>query len=484
MRTALVLLAWWLAGLGSGLGSTYAPDQAPARPPIQDLTPALSRALASFDEVWQTINDTYYDPKFGGLDWKAVRAELRPQAEAAKSPDDVRKVIREMLGRLKQSHFLLMSAASEEDTLPGPASVAVELRVALPDIVITHVTPKSPADRARLRPGDVLLAIDSHQSSEWMKAGPADAPSSRARLYDVWRRAFRALHGAPGSTAVVRVRGRDGVRDVSVTRSDEPGQTVAFGNLPPLQVRVESSELSTPKKRRVGLVAFNLWMPVVDVRFAQAVDAFRKADGLILDLRGNPGGLAGMMVGIAGQLIAEPKLLGKTQTRESELVFNVNPRLSTPDGRRVTPFAGPVAILVDELSASATECFTGALQSLGRVRVFGRQTLGQALPAMTRRLPTGDVLMYALGDFVTSTGRRLEGEGVIPDEIVPLSIAGLAAGRDATVDAALAWMDRAPLALRPPLLLSSSDLHASNSIRVRSASDPGTNAPENVSRLR
>jgi C-terminal processing protease CtpA/Prc len=139
---------------------------------------------------------------------------------------------------------------------------------------------------------------------------------------------------------------------------------------------------------------------------------------------------------------------------------------------------------VDELSASATECFTGALQSLGRVRVFGRQTLGQALPAMTRRLPTGDVLMYALGDFVTSTGRRLEGEGVIPDEVVPLSIDGLAAGRDATVDAALAWMDRAPLALRPSLLLSSSDLHASNSIRVRSASDPGTNAPENVSRLR
>ncbi len=57
---------------------------------------------------------------------------------------------------------------------------------------------------------------------------------------------------------------------------------------------------------------------------------------------------------------------------------------------------------------------------------------------------------------------------MIPDEIVPLSIAGLSAGRDATLDAALAWMDKAPLALRPPLLLSSSDLHVRNSIRVRS----------------
>jgi carboxyl-terminal processing protease len=475
-----------LAGvLGSGLGLTSAQGPPRARPSIQGLTPASNPALASFDDVWQTINDTYYDRSFGGLDWKAVREELRPRAEAATSAEDVRKVIREMLGRLKQSHFQLMSSASVEDTLPGPAVVAVELRVALPDIVITHVTEKSPAERAGLRAGDLLVAIDRQQASDWVRAGASEAPNSRVRLFEVWRRAFRALHGAPGSTAIVRVRGRDGrERDVSVSRSDEPGQTVAFGNLPPLQVRVESSELSTPKKRRIGFIGFNLWMAAVDARFAQAVDTFRNADGLIIDLRGNPGGLAGMMVGIAGQLIDEPKLLGRTQTRETELTFTVNPRRSMPDGRRVTPFAGPVAILVDELSASATECFTGALQSLGRVRVFGRQTLGQALPAVTRRLPTGDVLMYALGDFVTSTGRRLEGDGVIPDQIVPLSIAGLAAGRDATVEAALAWMDQAPLALQPSLLLSSSDLHASNSNRVRSASDPGANAPENVSRLR
>ena len=68
--------------------------------------------------------------------------------------------------------------------------------------------------------------------------------------------------------------------------------------------------------------------------------------------------------------------------------------------------------------------FAGALQSLGRARVFGRQTMGQALPALTKTLPNGDVLLYAVGDFVTSTGRRLEGAGVMPDEQLPLSIAG------------------------------------------------------------
>jgi len=101
-----------------------------------------------------------------------------------------------------------------------------------------------------------------------------------------------------------------------------------------------------------------------------------------------------------------------------------------------------VAVLVDELTASASECFAGGLQSLGRARIFGRTTMGQALPAATHRLPNGDVLMHVLGDFVTPDGTRLEGRGVIPDEIVPLSLDGLRSGTDAVLDAALAWIDR------------------------------------------
>ena len=129
-------------------------------------------------------------------------------------------------------------------------------------------------------------------------------------------------------------------------------------------------------------------------------------------------------------------------TRQGTLSFHPNPRLSTPDGRRVAPFGGPVALLVDELTASTSECFAGGLQGLGRARVFGRQTMGQALPALTKRLPNGDVLMYAVGDFVTGAGRSLEGQGVVPDEIVLLSRSALAAGQDADLMAALRWVDR------------------------------------------
>jgi carboxyl-terminal processing protease len=202
-------------------------------------------------------------------------------------------------------------------------------------------------------------------------------------------------------------------------------------------VRTSVREMTSPRGRRVGFIGFNVWMTAIDAPVAAGIDRFRDAQGLVIDLRGNPGGLAVMMSGVAGHLVAEPVLLGRMQTRDGELAFRANPRLATPDGRRVPPYTGKVAILVDELTGSTSECFAGALQDLGRARVFGRRTMGEALPALTKRLASGDVLMYVIGNFVTATGRSLEGEGVVPDEDAP----GPSAGRDGVLDAALRWLD-------------------------------------------
>ena len=97
-------------------------------------------------------------------------------------------------------------------------------------------------------------------------------------------------------------------------------------------------------------------------------------------------------------------------------------------GERVAPFAGPVAIIVDSMSGSASECFTGGMQSIKRARVFGQTSMGQALPALFNKLPNGDILIHAYGDFVAADGTRLEGRGVMPDEVTPLSREALARG--------------------------------------------------------
>ena len=103
--------------------------------------------------------------------------------------------------------------------------------------------------------------------------------------------------------------------------------------------------------------------------------------------------------------------------------------------------AGRVAILVDGMTGSASECFSGGMQSIGRARVFGQTSMGQALPALFDRLPNGDVLIHAWGDFVTGTGVRIEGRGVMPDETRRPDARG-AAGRTRRGTRAGARVDR------------------------------------------
>ena len=433
LKAALALILAASLGADLGAGQTW-----------------RTQALTSFDEVWQTVHDTFYDPTFGGLDWDAVKDELRPKIQAADSAETVRQIIRDMLGRLHQSHFVLLSSESIADTLPGDAIVPIEIRVAAGDVVITRVVPGSSADHAGLHPGDVVTSIGDDLVSAWHYSGPGNDERARnevrAHSLDLYRKVFRALHGDTGSRVVLQVlTPTDERRTVTVTRAAEAGQVVKLGNLPPLHVTVDTREVTSPRGQHVGYIGFNVWMATVSGPIAAAVDKYRQDAGLVIDLRGNPGGLAYMISGLAGHVMSEPLLLGNMQTRTAPTYFRANPRLSTDDGRRVTPFAGPVAILVDELSASASECFAGALQSLGRARIFGRQTMGQALPASTKQLANGDVLMYAVSDFVTSTGHRLEGVGVVPDEAQPLSIEALAAGRDLPLEAALRWIDTDPV---------------------------------------
>lgn len=396
-----------------------------------------ARSLAAFDVVWQTVRDSHYDPTFAGVDWNSMSAAYRPRVEAAPTAEAARDLMREMLGRLGQSHFDIIASGGESDSLRGDASLPLSVRVVDTAVLVTAVRAGSAA--AGLRPGDRLLTIDGRP------AGPTEsAERVRPRLRDAlaWRRVSQALSGASGELARVTWRTPDGIeRAAAIPRVVEDGESVVLGNLPPLWARVSVEDLRTPTGLTVGVVGFTIWLPAISEPFAQAIDRFRNADGLIIDLRGNPGGLADMIRGIAGHLLGEPALLGRMRMRHADLEFRANPRRATSDGRRVEPFAGPVAVLIDGLTASASECFAGGLQSLGRVRVFGTPSMGQALPASTRSLPNGDVLLYAVGDFVTSTGARLEGEGVLPDEIVPLVPSDLAAGRDARARA-ISWIEQ------------------------------------------
>jgi carboxyl-terminal processing protease len=174
--------------------------------------------------------------------------------------------------------------------------------------------------------------------------------------------------------------------------------------------------------------------------FDRAIGALRDCSGIVVDLRGNPGGLGFMVAGVGGHFLDSAVSLGTMRTRSGELRFVVNPRRATAGGQPVRPYAGPLAILVDPLTGSTSEVFAAGMQAIGRARVFGETSAGQALPAMATRLPTGDVLLHVTADLVAPDGRRVEGRGVVPDEVVPLERRNLLAARDAPLEAALRWI--------------------------------------------
>ena len=405
--------------------------------------------IETFDEAWRIIAETHWDPEFNGVDWDAVREELRPRAAEAESIAELRTVIRDMLSRLGQSHFALWPREAlgdlrgDDDGAGGGGDPGFEVMLVDDQFVVSVVDPEGPGAAAGVATGWILQRVDSHEIEGSAVPEVEDIDEHTVRV-EVQRAMQRRLSRSPGDTIELGFLDEDDEpRWVQIELAPPAGQLSQFGNLPPIFATLESEVLRAEVDIDVGVIAFNIWLPSVIRPFDEAIDTMRHADGIILDLRGNPGGLGGMVMGVGGHFVDENLSLGTMRMRESELDFVTNPRRVDTSGALVEPYAGALAILIDNTSASTSEVFAGGLQAIGRARVFGQRSMGAVLPSMMDELPNGDVLQHAFADFVISqTGVRLEGRGVIPDEVVRVTRDDLLEGRDPTMEAAVEWIVR------------------------------------------
>lgn len=447
MRVSPISLSVCILALCACFGLCEAREQA-SRVPL---------ALETFDAVWRKINETHFDTNFNGHNWNEVRERFRPRAAKAQSGQDFREVVQEMLDLLEVSHLAIVPGefvseldAAEDDQSPtvqtanegDSGTVGMEVRFSDDDLLVTRVEPGLAADRAGVKPGWILKEIGSTKTTD-LKQKPPKNLDDRRRTFLAWRAASKKLSGTPGTKLQLEfVNERNRSVKLDLTRTIAQGTPIQFGTLPVLYAHLGDATVKTRGGREVGLIRFNIWMLPTAIAFNKAIDEHRKKSGLILDLRGNVGGMVGMIIGTAGHFTTKPITLGSLIARDNRLKLPANPRFVDTSGKRVQPFAGPVAILVDEITASASEVFTGGLQEHGRVRVFGRTTAGQALPAVYHKLPNGDALYHPVADFVTDSGVRFEGRGVVPDEVVELSRPALLQGRDLTMERALEWIER------------------------------------------
>lgn len=429
---------------------------APVAPPRTD----SDRRREAFEVVWRTVKETHFDPTFGGLDWEAVREEFAPRAGAARTDAELHWLLQQMLNRLGQSHFAIIPPESiprlpdddeggadgeeggaddaDADAAPSPAGldaaarlthgIGVDVRVIDGQVVITRVAEGSAAARSGLRTGYVVRSVDGLPMRRVLRTLEREAayqPSLRHQLpAELVVNYFNGPEGTLARLSYADGRGR--LRRASVRRERLQGElSPAYQSLPAQFYEFESRRL----RDRIGYIRFDMFAGPVMEKFCAALRGMADAPGVVIDLRGNRGGLLGLIYGMGGLLVERPASFGVMRMRGGAMEFRAHPQ------RR--PYAGQVVVLIDRSSASASEIFAGGLQESGRAVVVGERSAGMTLPSTAKELPTGAILQYAIADFVTARHQRIEGQGVRPDLEVKLDRRSLLAGRDPQLEAAL-----------------------------------------------
>ncbi|MBS1876371.1 MAG: hypothetical protein JSU00_24360 [Acidobacteria bacterium] len=403
-----------------------------------ELTPEQRKKNAdSFEYAWSKIRENMWAPMPEGLDWQAVHDELKPKAASARTMEDARAVMRDMIARLKLTHFNIVAADLYDELGNGPGrrgdggSPGLDLRLVDGQALVVSVDAGSPAQLAGVRPGWVLVKADGAGIREAIRKLDAALPDSTHKELAMTRAVMAKIGGAPGSKVPVEfldASNRPVKMDLEIGMPR--GEASKIGFMPAQHVWFESRKVENS-----GYVRFNLFLDParLSTLFANAVEECSECDGFIIDLRGNPGGIGGMAMGFAGWFVDRQGVrLGAMRMKGQDVKFAIFPRSRT--------FRGPLAILVDGLTASTSEILAGGLKDIGRARIFGAPTAGAALPSVFEQLPNNDGFQYAIADYISEGGDRLEGKGVTPDQPARWTRKALLAGQDPALDAALAWI--------------------------------------------
>ncbi|HKX33353.1 MAG TPA: S41 family peptidase [Blastocatellia bacterium] len=396
--------------------------------------PEARLRLQSFEIVWSKVKEKHFDPTFGGLDWEAVRRRYEPRVAQAKDDREFYRLLNEMLGELQQSHFTVIApeAILDDGSAGSPSgSIGIDLQILDDQAVVTRVRTGSAAARAGLRTGFIIKRIDGAEAASLQKEAASRAeqrnwlPSFKRRM--VARNLLNRIGGRPGTVVRLQYLGEDThLREVAIERELQTGElSQPLGNFPAILTEFEKKRLANG----LGYIRFNYFMMPVMEKVRTALREFKDAPGIIFDLRGNGGGVAGLAPGIVGYLESKPASLGTSLMRTGQIKYPVFPQDS--------PYTGALAVLIDGGSGSTTEIFAAGLQELRRAVIVGERSAGLVLPSIFEKLPTGALLQYAFADFRTPSGVTLEGRGVTPDLEVQPERAALLAGHDPQLDAAV-----------------------------------------------
>jgi carboxyl-terminal processing protease len=379
--------------------------------------------LVVFDDVWETIQDRYYDPNLRGIDWQAKRTIFRPAAARANGTHELYEVLRQMIASLKDAHTRVYSPDEKFDWWnPRFVTVGLTTREVQGVPTVLQIDPASAAVKTEIRPGDVIVSIDDVPAAEFVSQRLA--ASGLSRDSDARYRTMATLFDGPAGTSVkVTWANRSGKQKSAVLQRYWTQRLLGFNN---------------QRRDKIAFLRLDAFTQSVALEFAKTLpDLLEGAEGIVLDLRSNGGGDAEAMADIASLFLDDGINLGRFADR-SGAAFE----LQTFSRRmwripRLTQIKLPLVVLTSESTSSAAEILVATLQAKRRAVVIGTETCGCVLAIRSRHaLPDGGILDVSEFDYRTAGGVRLEGAGVKPDEKSSITRADIYSRRDAQFELA------------------------------------------------
>lgn len=374
-----------------------------------------------FNQTWRTMNESFYDPKHHGADWRRVRQRYEPLVEHVVMREDLEALLRYMMGELNASHLGISGKSRSPDLPTAELGLLFDERYPGPGLKVTEILANGPADVAgiRLEPGDILIGIDG-------------------RLLDDKTNVAKLLNGKSGQMVRLTFRRSDGKKT----------QTWSFGLRATSRSRVTSlaylrwverndrrvAELSGG---RLGYIHIPSMNEAGLERFLRALysDHFRK-EGLVLDVRYNGGGYTHDK--ILKYLGRKPHTYFRQRHGGEGTVLRAADRVWTK----------PTILLINHRSYSDAEIFASAYRALKLGKLVGVPTGGKVIGTGSIRLIDGSTLRVPRTGVYDASGRNMDKRGVAPDILVENRPEDIATGRDRqlerAVEALLQEMSAAP----------------------------------------